>query len=84
MSTQRIELPAALGSAEPSDGAPAPLLLKIAAGTLVLLLSVAVILPYLLVMAGYMFAAAGLHQVKMAGGAVYETVIYAGSVVVGR
>lgn len=84
MSTQRIELPTGLETAEQSDDTPATLFLKIAAGTLVLFLSVAVILPYLVVMASYMFAAAGLHQVKVAGAAVYETVIYAGSVLTGR
>jgi hypothetical protein len=84
MATQRIDLPAAFAKAAPSPDGPATLLLKLVAGTFVLLLGAALILPYLAVMAGYMVAAAGLHQVKVAGTAVYETLIYAGSFVTGR
>ena len=84
MSTQRIEFPGRLAMAEQSIDGPATLLLKIAAGTLILLLSAVLILPYVIVLSGYMVAAAGLHQVKVAAAAIYETVVFAGGVVIGR
>ena len=84
MSTQRIEFPGRLAKAEQPIDAPATLLLKIAAGTLILLLSAILILPYVIVLSVYMVAAAGLHQVKVAATAIYETVVFAGGVVIGR
>ena len=84
MYMQRIELPAPSKSPGQSRDTPAALLLKIVCGLIVLTVSAAVVVPYLAVMVSYMVAGVGLHHVKTAGIAVYQTVVYTGGLVTGR